>query len=90
MYDLIRDAPLGQAIRFLSGKRLFRYPEEEAGFVLPPQYTARLKEEKPNVGNSPGQRISGNTQTSQQHRPGDVEIIGGEWMHEHDARGERE
>lgn len=52
MYDLIRDAPLGQAIRFLSEKRLIRYPEEEASFVLPPQYTARLKEEKPNVGNS--------------------------------------
>lgn len=90
MYDLVRDAPLGQAIRFLSGKRLFKYPEEEAGFVLPPQYTARLKEEKPNVGNSPDQRISGDTQTSQQHRPGDVENIGGEWMHEHDARGEQE
>lgn len=90
MYDLIRDAPLGQAVRFLSGKRLFKYPEEEAGFILPPQYTARLEEEKPNVGNSPDQRISGDTQTSQQHRPGDIENIGGEWMHEHDARGERE
>lgn len=90
MYDLIRDAPLGQAIRLLSGKRLFKYLEEEADFVLPPQYTARLKEEKPDVGNSSDQRISDDTQTSQQHRAGDIENIGGEWMHEHDARGEQE
>ena len=28
MLDLIRDAPFGQIVRFVSGKRLFRYPEE--------------------------------------------------------------
>ncbi|KAL7927969.1 MFS general substrate transporter [Trichoderma austrokoningii] len=90
MYDPTRNAPLGQAIRFLLEKRLFKYPEEEAGFVLPPHYTARFKEEKPDVANSPDQRISGETQTSPQQRTCDVENIGGEWMHEHDARGERE
>ncbi|GFP52264.1 transporter mfs1 [Trichoderma asperellum] len=89
MYDLIRDAPLGQAIRFLSGKGLLKYPEEEAGFELPPQYTARLKEEKSNARSSPDQGIFGDTQTTQ-HRLGDIENIGGEWMDEHDARGERE
>ena len=33
MKDIIREAALGQVIRFVSGRRLFRYPEEEPGFV---------------------------------------------------------
>lgn len=38
MYDLIREAPLGQAIRFLSSNKLLKYPEELPGFEIPPQY----------------------------------------------------
>ncbi|KAH8669166.1 benomyl/methotrexate resistance protein [Xylariales sp. PMI_506] len=36
--DLIRDAPLGQLIRYVSGNRLLRYPEELDSFRLPPCY----------------------------------------------------
>ena len=43
MIDLIREAPLGQAIRYLTRNRLLRYPEEEPDFRLPPQYVAVLK-----------------------------------------------
>ena len=42
MSDIIREAPLGQMIRFISGNRLFRYPEEIPGFELPSQYAIYL------------------------------------------------
>ncbi|KAF7555119.1 hypothetical protein G7046_g6635 [Stylonectria norvegica] len=35
MADIIRDAPLGQLIRLLTGNRYFQYPEEKADFKLP-------------------------------------------------------
>lgn len=36
--DLIRDAPIGQLIRFLSRGQLFKYPEELPDFVCPGSY----------------------------------------------------
>ena len=38
MSDLIRDAPFGQVIRYLTKNRLLQYPEEKAGFTLPSHY----------------------------------------------------
>ncbi|KAL9097812.1 MAG: hypothetical protein Q9165_000138 [Trypethelium subeluteriae] len=35
MADLIREAPLGQLVRWLTRKRYFKYPEEEEGFQIP-------------------------------------------------------
>ncbi|KAK3620813.1 hypothetical protein LTR56_020587 [Elasticomyces elasticus] len=46
MTDLIREAPLGQLMRFLSRNKLFQYPEEQPGFVLPLQYAVRSSLEK--------------------------------------------
>ena len=43
MRDIIREAPLGQLIRFLSKNTLFRYPEDEPGFELPVTWVALLK-----------------------------------------------
>lgn len=43
MLDLVREAPLGQAIRFLSGNRLLQYPEEKPGFQLPVEYVEKLE-----------------------------------------------
>ena len=43
MLDLIREAPLGQAIRFISQNRLLQHPEERADFELPAQYAALLR-----------------------------------------------
>ncbi|KAJ7184383.1 major facilitator superfamily domain-containing protein [Mycena filopes] len=34
--DLIRDATFGQWVHYLSGGRLFSYPEERPGYVIPP------------------------------------------------------
>lgn len=39
MADLIREAPLGQFIRLITGNKYFKYPEEEVDFVIPIQYT---------------------------------------------------
>ncbi|KAJ6783443.1 hypothetical protein PWT90_01690 [Aphanocladium album] len=44
MLDLIREAPLGQAIRLLSGNKLLQYPEERPGFQLPPEYLETLSQ----------------------------------------------
>ena len=38
MTDLFREAPFGQLVRFLSGNRLFRYPEEKEDFRCPHCY----------------------------------------------------
>ncbi|KAJ6072148.1 hypothetical protein N7499_010162 [Penicillium canescens] len=38
MLSLIREAPVGQLIRWLSRNRLFQYPEEKIDFALPPAY----------------------------------------------------
>ena len=35
MKELIREAALGQIIRFVSGNRMLRYPEEEPSFQIP-------------------------------------------------------
>lgn len=46
MYDIIRDAPLGQAIRWISGNKYLQYPEEAPDFELPPQYRMATQDEK--------------------------------------------
>ena len=38
MSDLIREAPMGQLIRFLTRNRVLKYPEEIPGFELPETY----------------------------------------------------
>ena len=38
MSALIREAAIGQIIRYVTKKRFFKYPEEEEGFVIPDAY----------------------------------------------------
>lgn len=38
MSELMREAAFGQIMRYLSGNRLFQYPEDRADFQLPSQY----------------------------------------------------
>ncbi|EKM60762.1 uncharacterized protein PHACADRAFT_203915 [Phanerochaete carnosa HHB-10118-sp] len=42
--DFVRDSFVGQVIYYASGRRLFRYPEERPGFVLPPRYLSNSNE----------------------------------------------
>ena len=46
MADLIRDAPLGQLLRWATGNKILLYPEERPDFVLPPQYSSSSIREK--------------------------------------------
>ncbi|KAL7929289.1 MFS general substrate transporter [Trichoderma chlorosporum] len=49
MLDLIREAPIGQALRLITRNKILKYPEEEEGFKLPDEYIAQLRpSEKPN------------------------------------------
>jgi len=48
MSDLIREAPIGQIIRWATKNRVLQYPEEKPGFELPTSYiTALNTNEKP-------------------------------------------
>ncbi|OCK84469.1 cycloheximide resistance protein [Lepidopterella palustris CBS 459.81] len=47
MPTLFRDAPFGQCVRLLTGNRVFRYQEEEPGFVLPENLKPQLEIESP-------------------------------------------
>lgn len=46
MYDIIRDAPLGQAIRWISGNKYLQYPEEAPDLELLPQYRLVTEDDK--------------------------------------------
>ncbi|KAI3549368.1 major facilitator superfamily transporter [Colletotrichum filicis] len=46
MAQLIRDAPVGQIIRFITRNKFLQYPEEKAGFQLPQQWLDVLNSEK--------------------------------------------
>lgn len=50
MSALIREAPIGQLLRFITGNKILKYPEEQAGFELPESYNTAINttvEEKP-------------------------------------------
>ncbi|KAL7928131.1 CHAT domain-containing protein [Trichoderma chlorosporum] len=44
--DLVRDAPVGQLIRLLSGNRLLQYPEERADLELPEAWLELVRDSK--------------------------------------------
>jgi len=57
MAEILRDAPLGQIIRWISRNKLLKYPEEIDGFELPATYNAILNsshsEKKPSQRPTP-------------------------------------
>lgn len=46
MQGVIRDAPFGQLVRYVTRNRFFKYPEELAGFECPETYKVGYEEEK--------------------------------------------
>ncbi|CAK7201563.1 hypothetical protein SEUCBS139899_004269 [Sporothrix eucalyptigena] len=76
MYDLIRDAPLGQAIRFLSENRLLKYPEEEDDFVLPQTYLEILegREKPPHLQPEPSPQAQDDADSSSDSADPDIEL----------------
>ncbi|KAF1812051.1 MFS general substrate transporter [Eremomyces bilateralis CBS 781.70] len=47
MSDLIRDAPIGQIIRYLTKNRVLQYPEERADYILPESYDTAFTSKTP-------------------------------------------
>lgn len=47
MSDLIREAPIGQLLRFVTRNRILKYPEELPGFQLPETYNTILNAADP-------------------------------------------
>ena len=46
MSDLIRDAPIGQIIRYVTGNKYLQYPEERSDYVCPRSYDKTKAEEQ--------------------------------------------
>jgi len=44
MSDLMREAPIGQLLRFVTKNKIFKYPEELPSFQLPETYNTMLNE----------------------------------------------
>jgi MFS transporter, DHA1 family, multidrug resistance protein len=57
MIDTIREAPVGQFLRWITKNRLLTYPEEQADFTLPEEYASALEtREKHSRPKTPVQR----------------------------------
>ena len=77
MRDIIREAPLGHLIRFLSKNHLLRYPEEEPGFELPVTWIAQLKSTETDGKNTPLSQSS-----SYSPRQNDIAVQPRSWNNE--------
>lgn len=91
MTDILREAPLGQLIRWVTSNRVLQYPEEKPGFELPETYRSLLNSPDERTGSS-GAKSAGYTSddtaspethdlekkdTHIEHpRQGDVEALG--------------
>ncbi|CAD6589947.1 MAG: hypothetical protein ASARMPRED_004329 [Alectoria sarmentosa] len=58
MSDLIREAPIGQLLRFVTRRKVFRYPEELPGFQLPETYSSKLYPSSEKSGPSPSESVT--------------------------------
>lgn len=58
MTDILREAPLGQLIRWISGNSLLKYPEELPGFELPSTYNAVLNASEKEADTAASRTIS--------------------------------
>jgi len=68
MFDLLRDAPLGQIIRYATRNRVFLYPEERPDFELPKSYTdSSSADTSANVSGSTTPRIESDENTLERH-----------------------
>ncbi|KAH8804713.1 multidrug transporter [Xylogone sp. PMI_703] len=77
MADLIRDAPLGQLLRYITRNRILLYPEEKPGFELPDEWNTVLnsseKEEHHRPRHVRGLSSSGSSETTAE--PNDLEKV---------------
>ena len=76
MSDLIRDAPVGQIVRYLTGNRVLRYPEEKGDFQCPTCYAQPDLSAKAQAANLSTSMSSGSSKPGQD--PRDAEKAGAE------------
>ncbi|KAH8821786.1 multidrug transporter [Xylogone sp. PMI_703] len=55
MLDTVREAPFGQLVRYITGNRYFRYPEETPGFKIPEGYRNERSNTSPEPEEDVGQ-----------------------------------
>ena len=76
MSDLMREAPLGQLVRFLTGNRVFQYPEEKPDFQLPEAYNTALNSDDHDVPREKAADRTPNTrQSSEEAKEADLEDL---------------
>jgi len=68
MFDLMRDAPLGQILNWVSKGKIFPYPEERPDYVVPERYLPRT--DKPH-NYTREERLLDDDQAEQHRREGD-------------------
>lgn len=64
MADIIRDAPLGQIIRFVTRNRYLQYPEEKPGFQLPAPWLTLLNDPNAIIDEEPNTTAVGSSASS--------------------------
>ena len=73
MTEILREAPLGQLIRWVTGNRLLRYPEELPSFELPVAYSTALnssdKDEAAASRTASNQRTRASSKSSAERTP---------------------
>lgn len=76
MSDLIREAPAGQLVRFLTKNRWFQYPEEKPDFQLPEAYNTALNSDDHDVpGEKANVRTPNTRHSSEEAKDADLEDL---------------
>ncbi|RMJ12427.1 hypothetical protein CDV36_007913 [Fusarium kuroshium] len=66
IHDVVRDAPLGQLVRFFTNNRLLKYPEEQPNFKLPEPWTRMMGDTRvPRSGTASSSTLSDSSRTQE-------------------------
>jgi DHA1 family multidrug resistance protein-like MFS transporter len=77
MSDLIREAPFGQVVRWVTKNKYFQYPEEKPNFKCPHSYTCKDGEKHPHLHPQQSHKshtadVGGDVEKQNDAPPGDV------------------
>ena len=90
MTDLLRESALGQTIRFLTGNRMLKYPEEQPDFKLPDVWVQLLNSNDDNADQALRQSASARQSRAQRARRGSSSSSSSETADEAAASRENE
>ncbi|RFU30564.1 hypothetical protein B7463_g5761, partial [Scytalidium lignicola] len=76
MANIVRDAPLGQLLRYITGNKILLYPEEQPDFELPEEWNTVLNSsEKEEEHHRPVSREPSHTSSATNNEPNDLEKV---------------